>query len=153
MDFFLSWRISFAISFQLGTIVQWCTVTLREDVSTSSVVSLGGSITLEDEVATLGYTFDIERIIKTYLVLMGSRLRNDILVLFIELFYSAYKSTISKYFSSGLSKFDILLPSICCLQNKNKKSFLHSLPFFLIFLCLCARGRKYFTENKMPVFS
>lgn len=109
-------------------------------MSTSSVVSLGGSITLEDEVATLGYTFDIERIIKTYLVLMGSRLRNDILVLFIELFYSAYKSTISKYFSSGLSKFDILLPSICCLQNKNKKSFLHSLPFFSYFpLLVCTR--------------
>lgn len=98
--------------------MQWCPVTLeREEAGTSSSVSFEVAVSLENERAILGYTFDIERIIKTNLVLMGSRLRNDILVLFIELFCSAYKSAISKYFSSSLSEFYILLPSICCLRK------------------------------------
>lgn len=46
--------------------------------------------------STLGCIFDTERIIRKYLVLMGLWLRNDILVLFIELFCSAYKSAISQ---------------------------------------------------------
>ena len=66
--------------------------------------------------STLGYIFDIERIIRKYFVLMGSWLRNDILVLFIELF---------RVHTDKL-KLHILLPSICCLLNK--WSFLLSPP-------------------------
>lgn len=80
--------------------------------------------------STLGYIFDIERIIRKYFVLMGSWLRNDILVLFIELFrVHTDQRSASKYFSLSLFKLHILLPSICCLLNK--RSFL--LPPFLFF--------------------
>lgn len=84
----------------------------------------------------LGYIFDLERIIRKYLVLIESRLRNDILVLFIELFrVHTNQRSASRYFSLSLLKLYILLPSICCLWNK--QSFLLPPPFsFFLFACM-----------------
>lgn len=100
----------------------------------------------------IGYIFDLERIIRKYLVLMESWLRNDILVLFIEFFrVHTNQRSASRYFSLSLLKLHILLPSICCLWNK--QSFLLPPPFsFFLFACMHKVGFISY-KTKMPVFS
>lgn len=100
--------------------------------------------------SVLGYTFDIERIIRKYLVLMGSWLRSDILVLFIELF-RVHTNQPANIFSLSLLKLHILLPSVCCLWNKqNFCSFplLFLFPFFFV----CIRYNLFHPKQNASIF-
>lgn len=84
----------------------------------------------------LRYVFDIERIIRKYWDWWGSWLRNDIFVLFIELFrVQINQRSASRSFSLSLLKLGIVLPLVCGLWNR-QKHFAPS-PLFSVFpFCL-----------------
>lgn len=115
----------------MDTTVQWYILSyFREKARLHLAQSVWGSGSPEKWNVSSRGTFDTERIIRRHLVLMGLWLRNDILVLFIELFCSAYKSAISQqiyFFELTEAPYSFAF----YLLSLNKwKTFLRPHPFF-----------------------